>query len=108
MCRLVRALYGHPESGGHWERHLTEAVLKIGGKKVPDHPSSFWFPASRALLTVYVDDLLLAGPIGCHKKIWDDLIASPVFLDPPEDLDRFIGRTHVREPVDNSSRSQTQ
>ena len=104
MCRLVRALYGHPESGGHWEQHFTNAVLKIGGKKIPDHPSSFWFPQFRALLTVYVDDLLLAGPIGCHRPIWDKLRAVPVLLDPPEELDRFIGRTHTREEVDASSR----
>ena len=26
MCRLDKALYGHPESGGHWERHLTDKL----------------------------------------------------------------------------------
>ena len=25
MCRLVKALYGHPESGGHWEAHLASS-----------------------------------------------------------------------------------
>ena len=32
MCRLVKALYGHPEAGGHWERHLTQAVKWTGGE----------------------------------------------------------------------------
>mgnify|MGYP003332317116 FL=1 len=27
MCRLYKALYGHPEAGGHWEKHLTESSI---------------------------------------------------------------------------------
>ena len=38
-CRLVKALYGHPESGGHWERHFTAAIKKVGGAPVRNHPS---------------------------------------------------------------------
>ena len=34
---------------------------------VPAHPSSFWFPKERLLLTVYVDDLLLRGPAENHE-----------------------------------------
>ena len=94
MCRLVKALYGHPESGGHWENHLTQAIIQIGGEKVPNHPSSFWFPLQKSLLTVCVDDLLLAGPVGSHADLWHALSKVPIELDPPEDLDRFIGRTH--------------
>ena len=97
MCRLQKALYGHPESGGHWERHLNAAVDKIGGERIPNHPSSFWFDKHKALLTVYVDDLLLAGPVSCHSEIWHALSKAKIDLDPPEDLDRFIGRTHRTE-----------
>jgi hypothetical protein len=94
MCLLVKALYGHPESGGHWEQHLTSAVVAIGGETIPDHPSSFWFPESRALLTVYVDDLMLSGPIGSHAAVWAALRAHPIDIDAPEPLTRFLGRTH--------------
>ena len=94
MCRLVKALYGHPESGGHWEAHLEKAVQKIGGRAIPNHPSSFFFPASRMLLTVYVDDLLLAGPDGGHAAIWNGLKAKGIALEDPEPLDRFLGRSH--------------
>ena len=96
MCLLCKALYGHPESGGHWENHLTEAVVSIGGKPVPNHPSSYWWADSRMLLTVYVDDLLLAGPAGGHKAIWEALRACPIDIDPPAPLSRFLGRSHVR------------
>jgi hypothetical protein len=96
MCLLTKALYGHPESGGHWEKHLTSAVVAIGGEKIPNHPSSFWFPEKRALLTVYVDDLMLAGPRGSHSSIWEALRAHPIDIDTPEPLTRFLGRTHTR------------
>ena len=93
MCRLKKSLYGHPESGGHWERHLTEAVLKVGGKPVQNHPSSFWFPESQLLLSVYVDDLLLSGPKENHEGFWTELRKS-IRLGDPESLDRFLGRNH--------------
>ena len=98
MCLLRKALYGHPESGGHWENHLTEAVVNCGGVAIAEHPSSFWFEERKLLLTVYVDDLLLSGPEGAHAKFWNDLRNGkfPIHIDDPEPLDRFLGRTHVK------------
>ena len=95
-CRLLKALYGHPESGAHWEQHLTRAIKATGGTEVFGHPSSFWFEGPRMLLTVYVDDLLLSGPSKNHEKIWQGLRDQKIDLDPPEVLDRFLGRTHTR------------
>ena len=95
MCLLERALYGHPESGAHWEKHFTDIVLnKLGGEKVPDHPSLFWFPLSKLLLTVYVDDLLLSGPSEAHDQFWDKL-KEHVNIDSIGPLDRFLGRNHI-------------
>ena len=94
MCKLVKALYGHPESGGHWEDHLTKAIEKIGGKASTTHPSSSWFPEDRMLLTVYVDDLLLSGPRENHHKVWAR-IGKAINIEEPEKLDRFLGRTHI-------------
>ena len=34
VCRLIKALYGHPEAGGHWERHLEKIVIALGGAAV--------------------------------------------------------------------------
>jgi len=96
MCLLERAIYGHPESGGHWEAHLTETVVHLGGVPVEGHPSSFWFEKERLLLTVYVDDLLLSGPEEHHARFWQRLRSGPkaVHIEEPEPLDRFLGRGH--------------
>ena len=94
MCKLIRALYGHPESGAHWEQHLTKYVIQLGGTGVEGHPSSFWFQKERLLLTVYVDDLLLSGPTPHHKEFWTAL-GKKIEIDPPEQLSRFLGRAHV-------------
>ena len=95
MCLLKKALYGHPESGAHWERHLTEAVTKIGGVKIDGHPSSFWFENDKLLLSVYVDDLLLSGPEDAHEAFWKKLASVGIRLDAAEPLDRFLGRNHL-------------
>ena len=94
MCLLKKALYGHPESGAHWERHLSEAVAQIGGAPVDGHPSTFWFSEQRLLLSVYVDDLLLSGPEQSHEKFWTQLATAGIRLDQAEPLDRFLGRGH--------------
>ena len=97
MCRLNKALYGHPESGGHWEKHLEEAIKALGGEPVENHPSSYWFEGSKLLLTVYVDDLLLSGPTENHDSFWYQLRFGkrPIKLEDPEPLSRFLGREHV-------------
>ena len=89
-CRLIKALYSHPESGGHWERHLQSSLLQCGARPVRNHPSSFWFAEEKLLLTVYVDDLLMSGPSHQHDKV-GVRIMKVVKLDPPEPLDVFLG-----------------
>ena len=101
MCRLIKALYGHPESGAHWEAHLKSAVALLGGQSIWNFPSTFWFPKERLLLTVHVDDLLLSGPVAHHTPFWEKLQRGsiPIRIDPPERLDRFLGRKHHFVPL---------
>jgi hypothetical protein len=99
VCKLVKALYGHPEAGAHWERHLEKIVREMGGDRVPSHPSLFFFPEKKLLLTIYVDDLLLAGPEESHAAFWATL-EKKVNIEPPEDLDRYLGRYHTFKECD--------
>ena len=46
VVRLIKALYGHPESG----------VLRKHFKAEPveSHPSTYWLPKEKLMLTVYL------------------------------------------------------
>eukprot|EP00971_Amphidinium_carterae_P115257 2283084-Amphidinium_carterae.1 len=46
VCRLKKALYGHPESGAVWEKHL-EGVLKKLGWEQCDGIASTWVRRSK-------------------------------------------------------------
>ena len=63
---------------------------------MPSHPSCFFFKELQLLLVVYVDDLLLSGPAQEHEGFWDALRAQ-VDTEPPEELDRYLGRHHKIE-----------
>ena len=66
---LVLALYGHPDSGGLWEKHLEDALSKQGFVRVLPEiwTSIFHHPELDLLLVVYVDDFKLAGPAGSRS-----------------------------------------
>eukprot|EP00971_Amphidinium_carterae_P296610 5892207-Amphidinium_carterae.1 len=62
VCPLKRALYGHPDSGGFWERHCEKQVRSVGFEPVPEWPSVFYHAKNDCMLVVYVDDFKMAGP----------------------------------------------
>ena len=63
-CPLRLALYGHPDSGGIWEKHCTKQLKSIGWVPVlPDiWQSIFYHPELDLLLVVYADDFKMAAP----------------------------------------------
>ena len=62
---LERNLYGHPLAGLLWERQFEKILLKHGWEKIPNWECLFVHHQKVLLLSVYVDDIKLAG-----KKIW--------------------------------------
>ena len=93
---LILALYGHPDSGGLWERHCEAMLAQVGFRPLhPDcWPSMFWHNELRLLLAVYVDDFKMAGPTDNIDKGWK-LISSKIDMEPPEDVGRYLGCEHV-------------
>ena len=67
---MLKALYGHPDSGTMWEQHCNTELNKVGFVAVPNWPSTFRHPQLDLLLTVYVDDFKLGGPAGNLEKGW--------------------------------------
>ena len=57
VCPLLVALYGHPDSGGHWEIHLESNIIPEGFAKVSGGWRSVYYNKDLDLmLFVYVDD----------------------------------------------------
>ena len=58
---LERILYGHPLAGLLWEKQLEKILLKYGWEKVSDWECLFVHREKGLFLSVYVDDIKLAG-----------------------------------------------
>ena len=58
---LERNLYGHPLSGLLCERQFEKVLLKYGWEKVPSWECLFVYREKGLFLSVYVDDIKLAG-----------------------------------------------
>ena len=58
---LERNLYGHPLAGLLWERQFEKILLKHGWEKIPNWECLFVHREKGLFLSVYVDDIKLAG-----------------------------------------------
>ena len=71
VVRLVKALYGHPDSGTMWEQHCDRKVRELDFVPVGEEwPSMYFHKKLQLLLVIYVDDLKLAGPEENLTKGW--------------------------------------
>ena len=62
VFRLKKALYGHADSGGYWERQCDSGLRKAGFVPVNNWPSMYHHGKLDWTLMVYVDDFKMAGP----------------------------------------------
>ena len=88
------ALYGHPDSGGLWERHC-ETMLIEGGFRMPDPegwPSVLFHPKLTLLFVVYVDTSRWPDPSSPYESMskgWQ-LIASWIWIRPGKSIDILV------------------
>ena len=88
------ALYGHPDSGGYWERHCHKHLVAQGFHEVPSWRSCYVHPTLRLFLVVYVDDFKLAGPKTSLAEGWR-MIRKQVRTEDPIPLGKYLGCNHV-------------
>ena len=62
VVRLLRALYGHPRSGGDWSDYFAKRLREKGWKEFENEKSLWLSPCSSCMLAIYVDDLVISGP----------------------------------------------
>ena len=91
VCRLVKALYGHPDAGTMWEQHCHTAVQKVGFKPIGDEwPSLYYHSEMKLLLVIYVDDLKMAGPTANLPKGWS-MLRKELRLEEETPLGLYLG-----------------
>ena len=68
---LERNLYGHPLAGLLWERQFEKVLLKHGWEKIPNWECLFVHREKGLFLSVYVDDIKLAGKKHNIDPMWE-------------------------------------
>ena len=82
---LERNLDGHPLAGLLWERQYEKILLKYGWEKVSDWECLFVHRDKGLFLSVYVDDIKLAGKKQNMDPMWKvpskevDLVRTNIF-----------------------------
>ena len=90
---LERNLCGHPLAGLLWERQFEKILLKHGWEKVPIWECLFVHRQKGLFLSVYVDDIKLAGKKQNIDPMWK-LLNKEVDLEEPTFLDHvYLGCT---------------
>ena len=102
VVKLLRALYGLPESPAIWQRHFHEIALLVGWIPVADWESCYVHKNRPAFMVVYVDDVKIAAPRKYQERLWTDL-RKDLRMDDPAPPTAFLGctqETHDIEVVD--------
>ena len=91
---LERNLYGHPLAGLSWERQFANILLKHGWEKIPNWECLSVQREKGLFLSVYVDDIKLAGKKQNLDPMWKLLNKEVDLGEPTSFLDHvFLGCT---------------
>ena len=86
---LERNLYGHPLAGLLWERQFEKVLLKHGWEKIPSWECLFVHREKGLFLSVYVDDIILAGKKQNLDPMWKLLNKEVDLGEPTSFLDQL-------------------
>ena len=91
---LERNLYGHPLAGLLWEKQFEKILLKHGWEKIPNWECLFVHREKGLFLSVYVDDIKLAGQKQNLDPMWKLLNKEVDLGEPTSFLDQvYLGCT---------------
>ena len=101
---LERNLYGHPLAGLLWERQFEKILLKHGWEKIPNWECLFVHREKGLFLSVYVDDLKLAGQKQNLDPMWKLLDKEVDLGEPTSSLDHvFLGCTQRQSEISKNT-----
>ena len=91
---LERNLYGHPLAGLLWKRQFEKILFKYGGEKVSNWECLFVHREKGLFLSVYVDDIKLAGKKENIDPMWKVLNKTVDLGEPTSFFDHvYLGCT---------------
>ena len=91
---LERNLYGHPLAGLLWKRQFEKILLQYGWEKVSNWECLFVHRQKGLFLSVYVDDIKLAGKKQNIDPMWKVLNKAVDLGEPTSFLDHvYLGCT---------------
>ena len=94
VVALERNLYGHPLAGLLWDRQFEKILLKHGWEKIPNWECLFVHREQGLFLSVYVDDIKLAGKKQNLDPMWKLLNKEVDLGEPTSFLDHvYLGYT---------------
>ena len=92
--RMLRALYGHPQSGGWWEQHADAIARERGFVPIPNWRGCYFHAELHIFLIIYVDDFKMAGPRAVLPHAWT-LLREVIDMDDPTPFGLFLGCKHT-------------
>ena len=96
LVPLERNLYGHPLAGLLWERQFEKILLKHGWEKIPNWECLFVHREKGLFLSVYVDDIKLAGKNSNLDPMWKLLNKEVDLGEPTSFLDHIYLGLHSK------------
>ena len=102
LCRLLRALYGHPDAGNQWADKIGDELRALGFVEPEGWTATFVLHADVTHVVVfvlYVDDLIMFGTSRVNEII--EKVRANIKMDDPSDLQKYLGVVHhiVRKEV---------
>ena len=102
VCRLIKALCGHPESGASREKHCYRKLKEVGFEAIKEWSGTFYHPRLKLCLVVYVDDFKMSGPVKNLAEGWR-LIRKHIKTDEPAPVGKHLGCSHKVHDVKDSA-----
>ena len=94
VCPLRRNLYGHKLAGLLWQKHEENIILSLGFEKLMEWECLYVNRSEKLFLSVYVDDLKMAGNKENLPGMWDKLMGKMTLEKPKRfENNQYLGQS---------------
>ena len=106
LCRLLRALYGHPDAGNLWADKIGDELERLQFAQPEGWTATYVLNAAEShviVFVLYVDDLVMYGTGRVMEIIAE--VRKNIKMDDPTSLQKYLGVVHriVRTEVDGET-----